>query len=280
MHLAFFSSLDEIADAKGEIFSGLEPGGVAVINSDIAQTDRLIGHARASQARVVLFGASERAEARLLDARLHADGSDVDAVIDGERLSYSLRNPGLHVAMNSLAVLVAAQAVGADLKQAAQSLSLVPPPSGRGARETLPIEGGAFTLIDESYNANPASMRAALDNLGRIAPGAQGRRIAVMGDMLELGVGSERFHRELAEAIESNRIDIVLACGPLMRALWDALPASRRGAYAETSDKLQPAALELLRAGDVMTIKGSLGSRMGPIVKAIRSRFAAPAAAQ
>ena len=277
VHLAFFSSLDQIADAKGEIFSGLQPGGVAIVNGDIEQAERLVAHAKPFAADIVLFGESQRCAARLIRLSLHADGSDVEAEIHGLRVHYELRNPGRHVAMNSLAVLAAAKAVGADVAAAAQALHEAPPPAGRGAREVLAIGGATFMLIDESYNANPVSMRAALDNLGRIAPGPGGRRIAVMGDMLELGSAGEGFHRGLLEGVEVNRIDLVYACGPLMKELWNALPESRRGAYAPCANELQPSVLAAIAAGDVVTVKGSLGSRMGPIVRAMRVQFAPPA---
>ncbi|OJY35810.1 MAG: UDP-N-acetylmuramoylalanyl-D-glutamyl-2, 6-diaminopimelate--D-alanyl-D-alanine ligase [Rhizobiales bacterium 65-9] len=277
VHLAYFSSVDAIADAKAEIFSGLEPGGVAIINADQPQTDRLIARAAEHGARVVLFGESARAEARLLSVALHADGSDVAASIDGEAVRYSLRNPGRHVAMNSLAVLAAARAVGADVARVAADLAEVPPPTGRGAREIIPVAGGAVTLIDESYNANPASMRAAIENLGRIRAKESGRRIAVVGDMLELGDRARDFHAELASAMNDNGVDLVFACGPMMRALWDELPPSRRGAYAADSAALTPAVIAAIGAHDIVSVKGSLGSRMGPVVKAIRARLTPPA---
>jgi UDP-N-acetylmuramoyl-tripeptide--D-alanyl-D-alanine ligase len=150
------------------------------------------------------------------------------------------------------------------------------PPEGRGARIALHPPGGEALLIDESYNANPASMRAMLANLARLSPGRGGRRVAVLGDMLELGPEAPRFHAELVEPIAHARIDLVHASGPMMRHLFEALPSSRRGHYAATSAELEPAVVEAVQAGDIVAVKGSLGSRMGRIVQALRTRHGSP----
>ena len=170
-------------------------------------------------------------------------------------------------------MLAAAEALGADLALAALALGDLTPPSGRGARQVLHAPAGPFTLIDESYNGNPASMRAAIENLGRMPVSGRGRRIAVLGDMLELGETAPELHKGLADAVTGNGIDLVFACGPLMRSLYDALPSHRRGAYAAQASSLEPYVLDAVRAGDVVTVKGSLGTRMGPIVKAMTARF-------
>jgi UDP-N-acetylmuramoyl-tripeptide--D-alanyl-D-alanine ligase len=161
---------------------------------------------------------------------------------------------------------------------AALALNNLKPASGRGARTTLRVPGGSALLIDESYNANPASMAAAIALLGQAAVGNHGRRIAVLGDMLELGAQGVGLHRGLAEPIEAAGVDLVFCSGPLMRALWEALPSATRGGYAETAAGLQPAVLAVLRDGDAVMVKGSLGSKMGPIVKALERQFARPAA--
>ena len=145
-------------------------------------------------------------------------------------------------------------------------------------RASLRVPGGSALLIDESYNANPASMAAAIALLGQAPVGGQGRRIAVLGDMLELGSQGPALHRALAEPIEAAGIDLVFCSGPLMHALWEALPSGRRGGYAETAAGLEPAVLAAIRAGDAVMVKGSLGSKMGPIVKALERQFARPAA--
>jgi UDP-N-acetylmuramoyl-tripeptide--D-alanyl-D-alanine ligase len=144
-------------------------------------------------------------------------------------------------------------------------------------RITLGLPGGTAQLIDESYNANPASMRAALAVLGQASVGPRGRRIAILGDMLELGAEGEKLHRDLANAVLANNVDLVFCSGPLMRALFDALPAGRQGGYEETSAALEPSVLAAVQPGDALMVKGSLGSRMGPLVKALERRFARPA---
>ena len=147
------------------------------------------------------------------------------------------------------------------------------PPKGRGVRHALSVDGGYFTLVDESYNANPASMRAALETVGHTKPGPRGRRIAVLGDMLELGDDAERLHGELAKAVDDAGIDLVYACGPNMIHLWNAIPDAKRGVYADSSSDLNDALPDAFHSGDIVVIKGSLGSRMGPLVETLRERF-------
>jgi UDP-N-acetylmuramoyl-tripeptide--D-alanyl-D-alanine ligase len=279
VHLEFFDSLDGVADAKSEIFLGLDPGGVAVINRDNAQFARLEQNAqRAGVERIVCFGEHASADARLMACSLHSEGSDVEARIFGTDLRYRVGAPGRHVVLNSLAVLAAVALMVGDVRRAARALADLRPARGRGARVTLDVPGGRILLIDESYNANPASMRAALALLGQAEPGrnqgqahgcARSRRIAVLGDMLELGAGGRELHRDLADAVSAHGVDLVYCCGPLMQALWEALPSSRRGGYAETSAELQAHVLAGVRPGDIVMVKGSLGSRMALIVKAL-----------
>lgn len=274
VHLAAFESLEGIAREKAAIFGGLKAGGTAIINADIAQTGLLRELALASGAgRVISFGESEAADVRLLGCSLKPDVSTAEANVMGRPVTYKLGSPGKHIVLNSLAVLAAAEALGADLALAALALADLTPPSGRGARQVLHAPAGPFTLIDESYNGNPASMRAAIENLGRMPVAGRGRRIAVLGDMLELGETAPELHKGLADAVTGNGIDLVFACGPLMRSLYDALPSHRRGAYAAQASSLEPYVLDAVRAGDVVTVKGSLGTRMGPIVKAMTARF-------
>ncbi|MBV8754706.1 MAG: UDP-N-acetylmuramoylalanyl-D-glutamyl-2,6-diaminopimelate--D-alanyl-D-alanine ligase [Hyphomicrobiales bacterium] len=279
-HLEYFGSVEAIADAKAEIFLGLEPGGAAVINRDNPQFERLKRAAEAAGARVVGFGAHPDADARLIEASLKADCSTVRANILGTDVTYKLGAPGRHVALNSLAVLAAASLVGADLAVTALALVSLAAPVGRGRRMTLALPGGDAILIDESYNANPASMRAALALLGQTPAEPAGRRIAVMGDMLELGTHGPELHRALAEPIIANAVDLVFCAGPLMHELWQALPSERRGAYAESAVALEPKVVAAVRAGDAVMIKGSLGSRMGPIVKALERRYDRQAAGE
>ena len=275
VHLEFFPSVEAIADAKAEIFQGIEPGGAAVINRDNPHYARLQKQAKAADVgRVVTFGENPKADARLLKFALQADSSTAQARILGTDVTYKLGAPGRHVVMNSLAVLAAATLAGADLALAALALSNLKPPSGgRGERIALDLPGGEALLIDESYNANPASMRAALALLGQAPVGARGRRIAVLGEMLELGARGAELHRGLAQSVVDNSVDLVFCAGPLYREFWEALPSERRGGYAVTAAALEAEVLGALRAGDAMMVKGSLGSKMGPIVKALTRQF-------
>jgi len=274
VHLEYFGSLEKIADAKAEIFLGVVPGGAAVINSDIPQHKQLRAAAEAAGvARTVSFGEHEGADARLLRVALGADCSTVEANILGSPVSYNIGAPGRHLALNSLAVLAAVVLAGADLALAALALSQWQPSTGRGQRSTLSFPDGEALLIDESYNANPASMRAALALLGQAEIGPRGRRIAVLGDMLELGTEGARLHAELADAVTAANVDLVYCSGSLMRALWDALPSQVRGGYAETAAALEPSVIAALHAGDAVMVKGSLGSKMGPIAKALQKQF-------
>jgi UDP-N-acetylmuramoyl-tripeptide--D-alanyl-D-alanine ligase len=280
VHLEFFSGIEAIADAKAEIFAGVEPGGAVVLNFDNAQFARLTERARERGiARIVSFGSDAKADARLLDLSLHATCSAVHASILEADVTYKLGMPGRHMVMNSLAVLAAASLAGADLALAALSLSSLVPAAGRGVRRVLDLRNGDATLIDESYNANPASMAAALNVLGQAEIGARGRRIAVLGDMLELGPAGPDLHRGLADAVKASNIDLVYCCGPLMRNLWDALSPAKRGGYAENSAGLEAEVVATIRAGDAIMVKGSLGSKMKIIVNALERRFPGRSAA-
>jgi UDP-N-acetylmuramoyl-tripeptide--D-alanyl-D-alanine ligase len=279
VHLEFFAGIEAIADAKAEIFAGVEPGGAVVLNRDNSQFARLARRAKKRGiSRIVSFGAHKKADARLLDVSLHAACSAVHANILGHDVTYKLGMPGRHMAMNSLAVLAAASLAGADLALAALALSQIEPAAGRGVRRALEVASGEATLIDESYNANPASMAAALNVLGRAAVGPHGRRIAVLGDMLELGPTGPDLHRGLVDAIKANHVDLVYCCGPLMRNLWDALSTGKRGGYAESAAGLEGQAVGAIRAGDAIMVKGSLGSKMKTIVNALEKRFPGKAA--
>jgi len=275
VHLEFFGTLAAIADAKAEIFLGVEPGGTAVLNADNPQFAHLKRAAQiAAVKHIVAFGESDGADAHLAKVSLQAETSTVQASILGRDVTYKLGAPGRHVVENSLAVLAAAQLLGADLALAALALADLKAPAGRGERVTLELPGGAVLLIDESYNANPVSMRAALALLGQVPMKGMGRRIAVLGDMLELGPDGAALHADMADAVTGNAVDLVFCSGPLMKSLWDALPSGRRGGYADTSAALEPEILGAIAANDAVMIKGSLGSRMSPIVKALRRRYA------
>ena len=273
VHLGFFRSVEDIADAKAEIFHGLEPAGTAIINRDNPLYERLKRHAEQHGARIVSFGETEGADARVLAIELKPDGSEVRADVLGEVVSYRLGAPGRHVVQNSLAVLAAVKLAGADLGAAARALADLRAQAGRGGRTLFPGRGGNIAIIDESYNANPASMRAALATLGLTPRYEFKRRVAVLGDMLELGTQGAKLHQELAEVVDGAGVDVVFACGELMGSLYQALPAGRRGAYAKTAEDLQPLLTAGVGPGDVIMVKGSLGSRMGPLVEALKRRF-------
>ncbi len=276
VHLEFFGSLRQIADAKAEIFLGLEAGGAAIINRDIAQFTQLKRRARAAgAARIVSFGAHGAADARLVKCVLLPHCSTVVAQIFDTELSYKIGAPGRHLVSNSLAVLATSVLVGADLALAALALAELRPVSGRGMPVEIELAGGTALVLDESYNANPASVAAALALLAQTPIGKRGRRIAVLGDMLELGPRGPALHRVVAKQVAAERIDLVFCCGPLMHHLWRALPAGRRGGYAENSAALEPQVLHAVRAGNVVMVKGSLGSRMAPIVKALQRAYPA-----
>ncbi len=271
VHKAHFASVQDIADAKAEIFTGIEPGGSAVLNRDNPQHDRLWAAARrCGIERIVGFGRHRDAEVRLLDAGMDADGSSVRADVLGHVLDYRIAVPGSHWVLNSLCVLAAAAALGADVARAADDLKHVTAPAGRGQRLTVRLPGGAFELIDDSYNASPVAMAAAFEVLSRVVAGADGRRIAVLGDMLELGDEAPALHAGLAEPLQANGIDLVFTAGANMAHLAAALPAPMRGGHAEDAADLAPLVAAAVRPGDVVTVKGSAGSRMGTVVRALR----------
>ncbi|RMF10442.1 MAG: UDP-N-acetylmuramoylalanyl-D-glutamyl-2, 6-diaminopimelate--D-alanyl-D-alanine ligase, partial [Alphaproteobacteria bacterium] len=274
VHLEFFDSVAQIAEAKAEIFAGMEPGGTAILNRDNPHFALLQERAeQAGAGRILGFGRHRDAAARLIAVREESDGSRVEADIEGASLSYVVGSPGLHLVLNSLAILAAVKESGADLAGGAQALRGFRAQTGRGAREVFELPAGAVILIDESYNANPASMRAALRTLGGVARSDYSRRVAVLGDMLELGGSSPQLHRGLAQAVDEAGVDVVFACGQHMRGMYDALSESRRGGYAATSQELLPVLLDQVGPGDAIMVKGSLGSQMGLLVDALRSRF-------
>ena len=280
VHLEFFDSIRAIADAKAEIFLGLEPGGTAVLNRDNACFAQLAERAAAAGVKTVLtFGSHAEADVRLVKHALHPSCSCITADICGQAMTYKVGIPGRHWVMNSLAVLGAVRALGADLGLAGMSLARLTPPQGRGRRHHLEIKGGLVELIDDSYNASPASMRAALETLAQAGKGPRGRRIAALGDMLELGTAAPRLHAELAADVERAGVDLVFAAGTHMRALYDALAGQRRAHHAAAAADLVAPLLSALRPGDVVLVKGSYGSRMGSVVEALLKQAAPTRAA-
>jgi UDP-N-acetylmuramoyl-tripeptide--D-alanyl-D-alanine ligase len=280
-HLEFFDSVEAIADAKAEIFEGMASDAVAVLNRDNPQFERLADHARRhGVVRILGFGEHPAAEVRLVGCELQAAGSRVSAEVLGRRLDYELQVAGRHWVQNSLAVLAAVSGLQLDLGLAAAGLRMLAPLKGRGQRRRIALGTGSFELIDESYNASPAAMRAAFAVLGAAEPGPRGRRIAVLGDMRELGAAAPRLHADLAGPLAGARVDLVLTCGSLMGELSQALPRERRGPHAADAQALIPAVTAMIRPGDVVLVKGSLGSRMAPIVEALLHLDASPRAAR
>lgn len=272
VHAGFFTGIEQIADAKAEILEGLEPGGAAVLNRDNGQYGRLAGHAaRLGIGRIVTFGTDAAVDVRLLDSASDAGGTRVEAEVAGRRLSWTVGGIGRHWALNSIGVAATLIALELDPAPGMAALAGVSAMRGRGGQVRLDLPGGPLTLIDESYNASPPAVRAALAVFAETRPGPGGRRILVLGDMRELGAGAPAAHRGLAEAVLAARPDAVYLVGPEMRALAVALPAGLVTAHTERSEDLATVVAGAVAPGDVVLVKGSLGTRMKPIVTALEA---------
>ena len=286
-HLAAFESIEGIAREKASIFEGLEAGGTAILNGDLPTTPILIETAEKYAERVVTFGEGADNHHRATDIRI----KDTTTVAQGRGwrtpLLYKVQAQGRHFAINGLAVLAVAQTLGLDRAKSYADLGQWLPGAGRGQREVIPLDAVypemSIELIDDSYNANPTSVGAALevlaasdvtDGLGRVA---RGRRIAYLGDMRELGKGEKDLHAALAQHPSMAKIDLVHCVGPLMRELWKALPAEKRGHWAEDVEAMQTRLSKDLDAGDVVLVKASLSMRLGRLVDAIRKMRQGPA---
>ncbi|MFB2550759.1 UDP-N-acetylmuramoylalanyl-D-glutamyl-2,6-diaminopimelate--D-alanyl-D-alanine ligase [Ensifer soli] len=276
VHIGHFRDLDEIAAAKAEIFEGLAPGGHAVINRDTEKFTALELAAQAAGVETIhTFGSHARADFRMLEFAPSETGSVLWANIAGQTLEVPLGAPGRHIAENALAVLGAASLVGADLGRVAEALSTVSAEKGRGRRHRLSVGGGVATLIDESYNANPASMRATIALLRETAPGEGGRRIAVLGDMLELGALSADKHKGLlGPLLDAGVTDLWLA-GAEMAVLRDAAEGSLNVTYRDTADALAAFAAASIAPGDVIMVKASNSLGFGRIVARLTETFPA-----
>jgi UDP-N-acetylmuramoyl-tripeptide--D-alanyl-D-alanine ligase len=260
-HAGAFQSIEDLARAKAEIFEGMEEGGKAILNKDNPQYTLLSALAEKRRLKVYSFGRDASADFRLLSYEGNSESGVVVADIAGEKISYELSVAGAHLAFNSIAVLGAVYLSGADVQKAALSLRSFEALPGRGKRYN-----GLFTILDESYNANPTSMRAAIEVLGK----SEGKRkIAVIGHMVELGEASQKRHEGLLEFLLENKVDLVFCCGPHMVYLYDRLPEAMKGACAPTSLELIPFVTEAIRPGDVVSVKGSFSTRMKPIVEAL-----------
>jgi UDP-N-acetylmuramoyl-tripeptide--D-alanyl-D-alanine ligase len=273
VHLGHFANEQAIAEAKAEILLGLEPNGAAVLNRDNQHSAILAERAKIRGARIVSFGIDPSANARLERMELHAGGSTVYMRLNAQPVTYRLAAPGEHYIINSLAVLAAIDALAFDVAACLPALATINAPIGRGARTLFEAPDGRVLLIDESYNANPASVRAALAAMATTPRRDFPRRIAVLGDMLELGASAGDLHRGLKDFLDAADVDLVFACGPMMRLLFEGLPPERCGGWAPSSTELVPAVLAAVQPQDVVMIKGSLGTNMAPVVQALKARF-------
>ncbi|MDH3240980.1 MAG: UDP-N-acetylmuramoyl-tripeptide--D-alanyl-D-alanine ligase [Alphaproteobacteria bacterium] len=271
VHLEFFDSVEEIALAKAEIFDGLDPTGIAILNADNPYFELLISEAKARGiGSFISFGESKNADARLTGFKANGT-SRVTCDILGEQLTFELSLPGRHSAQNAMAVLAAVRALGGDIKAAAAALGTMATPEGRGRKVRIALAGGSALLIDDAYNASPASMRAAFRILQDTEPEPGGRRIAVLGDMLELGRGSARAHEALAQDLLAAKVDLVLTTGANMMHLDDTLPRDKRAGHTNRPEDLVPLLKSLLRPGDVVLVKASHGQNLGRVVEAMVS---------
>ncbi|AYD00871.1 UDP-N-acetylmuramoylalanyl-D-glutamyl-2,6-diaminopimelate--D-alanyl-D-alanine ligase [Neorhizobium sp. NCHU2750] len=275
-HLGHFKDLEEIAAAKAEIFDGVVEGGVAVLNRDIKQYEFLAERAeQAGVARICSFGQHAKADFRLADFEGDGESSTIWAVLDGETREVKIAAPGRHIAENAMAALAACDLVQADMDLAIEALGGLKAVKGRGQRHRRKIADGYFTLIDESYNANPASMRAAIALLASTAPQLTGRRIAVLGDMLEMGEFSAQVHDELGGPLLAAGIEHVWLAGKEMAVLRDALPESVQVEYREQTSDLVDYVVHAVAPGDVVMVKSSLGLGFGKIVSALLDNYPA-----
>ena len=278
-HLASFDDLSGIAAEKACIMDGLEDGGIAVLNGDIDTTQILQDHATSVGAMQVLFGATAP-DWVVGDVKITGDVTVISARHGSDDFLFKLSVPGRHFAMNAVGVLAVADALGADPVSASLDIAEWVPPAGRGTREIIVTdmanEGESLELLDDAFNANPTSLAASLevlaastptDNVGRII---KGRRVAILGDMLELGPQEAAMHADMAQNTHMQTLDLIHCAGPLMRNMWEALPDGQRGEWRETSDELVPMVTRLVDAGDVVLVKGSKGSKVSLVVDAIR----------
>ena len=271
VHIGFFSNLDGIANAKAEVFDGLVSGGTAIINRDNAYFEMLSRKARSKGAgQVIGFGQSSHCDVKLenyCDMKSH---SMVEVCLGGIPLKYRLQLLGYHWAINSLSVLAAADVLGVDVKLVADSLYQVKPMSGRGRRFYVPMDGSKFLVIDESYNASPPAVMAALSALKAISPEHDGKKIAILGDMLELGSFSGELHANLFECVKNSRLDMLLLVGTHMRSLCELLVEER--VFVEwypNSKDLAEEVISFISPGDVVMVKGSLGTKLQLVVDAL-----------
>ncbi len=271
VHLGFFKDVEEIAQAKAEIFSGLEKGGTAILNRDNPYFDLLKKAAEEVGAEIISFGLHPSSDVWLKNLQVESDGSWVMTRFLGKDFTFKIGALGKHMAMNALAVLAACEQAGADLYQAAKALENLSAPVGRGERSVIKQgPNHAYLVIDESYNANPASMRAALDTLGQISRSEYPRRVAVLGDMLELGETSKQLHIDLAEPLKKAGVDVLFLCGEENKALQEAMGSDIKVTWTQNSSEIEDELASFVTSGDAVMIKGSLGSNMGLLVNRLK----------
>ena len=267
---AFTDGEAGIAAEKAAIFEGLVDNGAAVFNADVAFAPVLEAAARRAGTRIATFGSAAGCDARLIDFQPHDTGARVRAELFGRTIEFELAQSGFHWGLNSLCVLLMLDALDVPLDTGLAALSEFQPLAGRGQTLIVNAPGGAFTLIDESYNANPLSMAAGFRSLGaRPLPATGGRRVVVLTDMLELGDQSEALHEGLSGPIDAAGLDLVHAAGPEMKRLYDDLPGSRQGLWRETAAELAAEAAMLVGRGDIVMVKGSNGSKASLVAKAL-----------
>lgn len=273
-HLGAFKNLDEIAKAKAEIFEGVVEGGYVLLNKDDSRTSVLSKLAdKAGIEHLRTFGEKRGSDFWMKSADNQAECTLFVARIGGKEMQVRLNAAGKHLAKNALAVLGVASLAGADMEKTIAAIASIEPEAGRGKRHYLKNKYGNFILIDESYNANPASMKAALEVLGSAKPGARGKRIAVLGDMLELGETSEKLHRELAVIIEDLKIDKVYTVGKLINVLGEEIGNKKHVGHYATWEKAKTALVKNLRSGDVVMLKASNGLGFAKLVSALSKTF-------
>lgn len=280
-HMEAFENIEGIAREKAAIFDGVVTGGVAVTNGDVDTAPILSDHARACGLKIVTFGADAGVDYRLKTVTINDDTTSVRAELPGGEVLFRVNSAGRHFATNALGVLAVVEALGADVAVAARDMIGWRPPAGRGTREKVYLDAVDFDLslelIDDAFNANPTSMAAALEVLAKSRPRngigrvGRGRKIAILGDMLELGADEREVHAGIAGLSYVDGIDLIHCVGPRMEALWDALPELKKGEWAEDADTLAGYAHRLIDAGDVILVKGSKGSYVSRVVDAIRN---------
>ncbi|RCL00699.1 MAG: UDP-N-acetylmuramoyl-tripeptide--D-alanyl-D-alanine ligase [Candidatus Tokpelaia sp. JSC189] len=275
VHLGYFTSIETIADAKAEIFEGLKVGGTALLNADDRFFTYLAKKAQKTNvAHIVSFGEAAKADYRLLNVHLHTDCSCFKVILDGQEAMVKIGAPGYHMVQNALAVLSAGDILRADIARLSISLQNFIAGSGRGGRYKLILpSGGIFLLIDESYNANPVSMRAGLSLLANSHIGRRGRRIAVLGDMLELGSFSRKAHEKLSKPMREANVSLAFLGGQEMKYLADILRNDLQIFYRKTVADLLPLVLNEIRSGDVVMVKSSNGSGSSRLVSALLDRY-------